>query len=68
MARWDGLKRVMTQRSEDEDVELKDLANQAYEVEDFGITGQSPKMSDEDQHAIDIMTWRTLQGRPIIQV
>nr|XP_029717151.1 uncharacterized protein LOC115260358 [Aedes albopictus] len=48
--------------SEDDDVELTDLVKQVYKVEDFGITGQSPKMSDEDQRAIDIMN-RTITRR-----
>nr|XP_029724130.1 uncharacterized protein LOC115264526 [Aedes albopictus] len=48
--------------TEDNDVELTDLMKQAYKVEDFGITGQSPKMSDEDQRAVDIMN-RTVTRR-----
>ncbi|XP_062704637.1 uncharacterized protein LOC115265178 [Aedes albopictus] len=48
--------------SEDDDVELTDLVKQVYKVEDFGITGQSPKISDEDQRAIDIMN-RTITRR-----
>ncbi|XP_062713794.1 uncharacterized protein LOC115264526 [Aedes albopictus] len=48
--------------TEDDDVELTNLVKQAYKVEDFGITGQSPKMSDEDQRAVDIMN-RTVTRR-----
>ncbi|XP_065092176.1 uncharacterized protein LOC135713026 [Ochlerotatus camptorhynchus] len=48
--------------SEDDDTELTDLVKQMYKVEDFGITGQSPKIPDEDQRALDIMN-RTITRR-----
>ncbi|XP_065086764.1 uncharacterized protein LOC135708586 [Ochlerotatus camptorhynchus] len=50
--------------SEDDDTELTDLMKQMYKVEDFGITGQSPKIPDEDQRALDIMN-RTITRQQI---
>lgn len=41
--------------SDNDDSELTDLVKQMYKVEDFGITGQSVKIADEDQRALDIM-------------
>ena len=46
--------------SESEDVELTSLIKQMYKIEDFGITRQDPKISDEDARALDIMR-RTLK-------
>ncbi|XP_062541826.1 uncharacterized protein LOC134209815 [Armigeres subalbatus] len=48
--------------SEDDDIELTELIKQMYKVENFGIIGQLPKISDEDQRAIDIMN-RTIMRR-----
>lgn len=46
--------------SETDDVELTTLVKQMFKVEDFGITRQDPKMSEEDERALDIMN-RTLK-------
>ncbi|XP_062713377.1 uncharacterized protein LOC134290292 [Aedes albopictus] len=48
--------------SEDDDIELTDLVKQMHKVEDFGISGQSVKIADEDQRALDIMH-RTITRR-----
>ncbi|XP_058837502.1 uncharacterized protein LOC131693593 [Topomyia yanbarensis] len=46
--------------SEANDVELTTLVKQMFKVEDFGITQHDPKMSEEDERALDIMN-RTLK-------
>ncbi|XP_062704072.1 uncharacterized protein LOC134286474 [Aedes albopictus] len=48
--------------SEDDDIELTDLVKQMYKVDDFGISGHSVKIADEDQRALDIMH-RTITRR-----
>ncbi|XP_062537796.1 uncharacterized protein LOC134206123 [Armigeres subalbatus] len=48
--------------TDNDDIELTDLVKQMYKVEDFGISGQSTVMADEDQRALDIMN-RTITRR-----
>ncbi|XP_062714295.1 uncharacterized protein LOC115268175 [Aedes albopictus] len=48
--------------SETTDMDLTNLVKQMFKVEDFGITRQDPKMSEEDERALDIMN-RTLKRR-----
>ncbi|XP_029720702.2 uncharacterized protein LOC109401448 [Aedes albopictus] len=45
--------------SNDQDLELNEMIKELYKVEDFGIRDQGPKMSEEDERALDIMN-RTL--------
>ncbi|XP_055543499.1 uncharacterized protein LOC129729046 [Wyeomyia smithii] len=44
----------------DQDLKLTELVREMYKVEDFGIKQQDPKMSEEDERALDIMN-RTLK-------